>query len=145
MNSILLVDDETIICAEFARTLEGLGFKVEVAPDVESGLSFAEATQFDAILVEFNLRSKRHAHPRTGNGLQLVRQLRASDVNTPVLMFTAMEGELYETASLDAGADDFILKTTSIPSLVSRLRAHIRRQHQDSPERPARKKVSMSP
>jgi DNA-binding response OmpR family regulator len=40
-----------------------------------------------------------------------------------VLMFTAMEGELYETASLDAGADDFILKTTSIPSLVSCPRA----------------------
>jgi len=130
MSSILVVDDETVICAEFARTLEGLGFKVEVAPDAESGLSCAEATHFDAILVEFNLRSKRRAHPRTGNGVQLVRQLRASDVNTPVLMFTAMEGELYETASLNAGADDFIPKTTSIPSLVSRLRAHIRRKDQ---------------
>jgi DNA-binding response OmpR family regulator len=42
-------------------------------------------------------------------------------------MFTAMEGEFYELASLDAGADDFILKITSIPSLVSRIRAHIRR------------------
>jgi DNA-binding response OmpR family regulator len=143
MNSILLVDDETAICTEFARTLEGLGFEVEVAPDVESGLSRAEAAQFDAILVEFNLRSKRRAHPRTGNGLQLVRQLRALDANTPVLMFTAMEGEPYETASLNAGADDFIPKTISIPSLVSRLRAHIRR-HQKSPgERMDREKVSM--
>ena len=143
MNSILLVDDETIICAEFARTLEGLGFKVEVAPDVESGLSCAEATHFDAILVEFNLRSERHSHPRTGNGLQLVRQLRALDVIAPVLMFTAMEGELYETASLEAGADDFILKTTSIPSLVSRLRAHIRRYQQSVGESADREKVSM--
>ena len=145
MNSILLVDDETIICAEFARTLKGLGFEVEVAPDVESGLSCAERAQFDAILVEFNLRSKRRSHPRTGNGLQLVRQLRAMGVIAPVLMLTAMEGKLYETASFNAGVNDFILKTTSIPSLVSRLRAHIRRQHQDSPKRPARKKVSMSP
>jgi DNA-binding response OmpR family regulator len=135
MNSILLVDDETVICAEFARTLERLGFKVKVAPDVESGLSLAEAARFDAILVEFNLRSKRRAHPRTGNGLQLVRQLRASDVNAPVLMFTAMEGEFYEVASFSAGADDFILKTTSIPSLVSRLRAHIRRHPERSGER----------
>jgi DNA-binding response OmpR family regulator len=142
MNSILLVDDETIICAEFARTLEGLGFKVEVAPDVESGLSCAETAQFDAILVEFNLRSERRALPRTGNGLQLVRQLRALDVITPVLMFTAMEGELYETASLNAGADDFILKTTSIPSLVSRLRSHIRRHRQSLGERTDRENVS---
>ncbi|MGA2535948.1 MAG: response regulator [Terracidiphilus sp.] len=143
MNSILLVDDETVICTEFARTLEGLGFEVELAPDVESGLSRAEGAQFDAILVEFNLRSERHAHPRTGNGLQLVRQLRASDVNTPVLMFTAMEGELYEVASFNAGADDFILKTTSIPSLVSRLRAHIRMRQQGLDESTDRERVSM--
>jgi len=96
-----------------------------VAPDLESGLSCAESTQFNAILVEFNLRSERSLHPRTGKGLQPVRQLRALEVSAPVLMFTAMEGELYERGSLDAGVDDFFAKTTSIPSLISRLRAHI--------------------
>lgn len=128
MNSILLVDDETVICAEFARTLERFGFKVETASTLESGFSRAEQAQFDAILVEFNLKSKRRAQPRSGSGLQLVRQLRALEVTAPILMFTAMNGEPYETASLDAGADDFIPKTTSIPNLVSRLRAQIRRE-----------------
>ncbi len=128
MNLILLVDDEAAVCAEFARTLVNLGFEVDVAQDVESGLSAAEAGQFDAILVEFNLRLKPHCGPpRAGNGLQLVRQLRAVDLHTPILLFTAMEGELYETASLKVGANDFILKTTSIPSFLSRLRAHIYR------------------
>jgi two-component system, OmpR family, response regulator len=135
MNSILVVDDEAVISAEFARTLEGLGFEAEVAHTVESGLSRAAATRFDVILVEFNLRSERRAHPRSGNGLQVVRQLRAIEVKAPVLMFTAMKGELYETASFDAGADDFIQKTTSIPSLVSRLRAHIRRHELSLAER----------
>ena len=144
MNSILLVDDETVIGAEFARTLDGLGFKVEMAPTVESGLASAQAALFDAILVEFNLRSERRAHPRTGNGLQLVRQLRALKVSIPVFMFTAMKGEFYEKASLDAGADDFILKTASIPSLVSRLRAHIRRHEEALAWRTDREKVSMS-
>jgi DNA-binding response OmpR family regulator len=124
MNSILLVDDETIIAAEFARTLEGLGFKVEVARTVESGLSRAETVRLDAILVEFNVRSERELRPRSGNGVKLIRQIRALDLLAPILMFTAMEGEFYETASLDAGADDFILKTASIPSIVSCLRAH---------------------
>jgi DNA-binding response OmpR family regulator len=135
MNSILLVDDETDIAVEFARTLEGLGFEVEVAPTVELGLARAQETQFDAILVEFNLRSERGAHPRTGNGLKAIRRLRALEVAAPILMFTAMKGEFYETASLDAGADDFILKTASIPSLISRLRAHIRRNRRGSGER----------
>ena len=142
MNSILLVDDETVICAELARTLEGLGFKVEIAPTLESGLACAQAARFDAILVEFNLGSERHAHPRAGKGLQLVRQLRLIDLTTPLLMFTAMEGELYETASLEAGADDFIVKTTSIPSLVSRLRTHLRRHEQGAGHRTESEKVS---
>jgi two-component system KDP operon response regulator KdpE len=127
MNSMLLVDDETVIGAEFARTLEGLGFEVEVAPTVESGLVRAQVARFDSILVEFNLRSERSAHPRAGNGLKVIRKLRALELTAPILIFTAMKGEFYEMASFAAGADDFILKTTSIPGLVSRLRAHIRR------------------
>src|ERR1700679_2188691 len=118
MNSILLVDDEAAICVEFARTLEGLGFKVELAPTVESGLSRAKTTRFDAILVEFNVRSERRDHPRSGNGLQVIRQLRVLEVAAPVLMFTAMKGKFYEKASSDAGADDFILKTTRISTLI---------------------------
>jgi CheY-like chemotaxis protein len=59
MNSILVVDDEAAVCVEFARTLEGLGFKVEVAPSVESGLSRAETARFGAILVELNVRSEQ--------------------------------------------------------------------------------------
>ncbi len=135
ISSILLVDDETVICAEFARTLEGLGFTVEVAPHVEAGLTYAKAAPFDAILMEFNLRSERSAHPRAGNSLQLVRQLRDLGIDSPILMLSAMEGELYETASFNAGADDFILKTASIPSLDSRLRAHIRRHRRSLGER----------
>jgi DNA-binding response OmpR family regulator len=141
MNSILLVDDETVICAEFARALERLGFEVETAPTVESGLSRAEKARFDAILVEFNIRSDRPAHSRSGNGIQFVQQLRALEVSAPILMFTAMSGELYETASLDAGADDFIPKTTSTPRLVSRLRAHIGRQEQELVKWPDPEKV----
>jgi DNA-binding response OmpR family regulator len=143
MNSILLVDDEMVICAEFARTLEGLGFEVKLANTVESALSSAGEARFDAILVEFDLRSARSDHPRTGNGLKVIRQLRTLEVTAPILMFTAMKGELYETGSLDAGADDFILKTTSIPSLVSRVRAHIRRNERGSRERTEPKTVSV--
>jgi ActR/RegA family two-component response regulator len=72
MNSILLVGDEVAICAEFGRTLQILGFKVEIAPTVESGLSRVKATKFGAILIEFNVRSERGAQPRSGNGLKVI-------------------------------------------------------------------------
>jgi DNA-binding response OmpR family regulator len=127
MNTILLVDDETVICAEIARTLADFGFEIEVVPSVELGLLHAQSRRFDAILVEFNIRADGNVYPRSGNGLNVIRQLRSLKITAPILMFTSMAGELYETVSLDEGADDFIPKTTTIPSLISRLRTHIRR------------------
>ena len=131
MKSILLVDDETEICAELARTLRRFGFHVESAHSLEAALRSVQRMQFDAILLEFNLRSERSAHPTTGYGVRLVHQLQSEQASVPVLMFTAMEGEPYKTASLDAGADDFIPKTAGILSLVWGLRAHLRRHDRD--------------
>jgi DNA-binding response OmpR family regulator len=127
MKSLLLVDDEAVICVEFERTLELLGYRVEIAHSFESALNCYSRAPFDAILVEFNVRLECRTYPRAGKGIKLVRQMRAIDVAVPILMFTAMEGELYETTSFDAGADDFISKTGSFPSFLSRLRAHIER------------------
>jgi DNA-binding response OmpR family regulator len=134
MKSLLLVDDEVVVCVEWQRTLEVFGYKVEIAHSFESALQWFSKALFDAILVEFNLRSERLALPRAGKGIDLVRQMRALDVAVPILMFTAMEGELYEAASFDAGADDFIPKTRGLPSLFSRLRAHIQRNARLSPQ-----------
>jgi DNA-binding response OmpR family regulator len=75
----------------------------------------------------------------------VIRQLRALEIPAPVLMFTAMEGESYERASLDTGADDFLPKTASIPSLVSRLRAHTRRNKRGSGEERNRRSSQFDP
>jgi DNA-binding response OmpR family regulator len=125
MKSILLVDDETISCAALQQTLQRFGFHVEVASSAEGALRAIRRVPFDAVVVEFNLRSRFREHPRTENGLQLVRRLRASKIGTPVVVYTAMTGEEYKSASLEAGADEFIPKTTSVPCFVSHLRASI--------------------
>ena len=134
MKSTLLVDDEAMICVELERTLQGFGFCVESARTVESAVSLIQKKRFAVILPEFHLRSEQNAHPRTGNGLQLARPLRDLELKIPILMSTAMAGELYKTASLDAGGDDCIPKSTSIPCLVARLHADIRRYEQNSSE-----------
>jgi DNA-binding response OmpR family regulator len=124
MKSILLVDDEANICVELQGTLQSSGYHVEVAHIFESALSWFGKSHFDVILVEFNLRSEDPAQPRTGNGIRLVRQLRALETSVPILMYTVMEGEFYETISLDAGVDEFIVKTGSFSSFLSRLQVH---------------------
>ena len=125
MKSILLVDDERIICSALQGTLRRFGFHVEAAHSVEGALRSIRKVPFDAVVVEFNLRSKFSAHPRSGNGLQLVRQLRASKIAIPVLIYTAMTGEEYKSASFEAGADEFISKTAAVPCFVSHLRVSI--------------------
>jgi DNA-binding response OmpR family regulator len=125
MNSILLVDDEAAICVELQRTLQELGYQVEVAHTFESALGSFREARFDAILVEFNLTSDCRAYPRTGGGIRLIRDLRDSGTTIPILVYTVMEGESYETASLDAGADDFIPKQLPISDFFSRLREQI--------------------
>jgi DNA-binding response OmpR family regulator len=125
MKSLLLVDDEATICGELQRTLQELGYRVEVAHTVKSAFGSINEARFDAILVEFNLTSECDAHPRTGGGIRLIRDLRKSGTAIPILVYTVMEGETYKAASLDAGADDFILEQIPISDFFSRLREHI--------------------
>lgn len=135
MKSILLVDGETVISAELQRTLQRFKFRVETAGTLQKALCVIQRSQIDGVLLEFNLESECGVHPRTGAGLELVRQLRARGMRMPVLIFTAMEGALYEQASLEAGADDFILKTDGIPHLLKRLHAHIHGREKKGPRR----------
>jgi DNA-binding response OmpR family regulator len=131
MKSILLVDDEVAIAVQLQESLQRFGYQVEAAHTFESALDAISNAHFDAILVEFNLRSERGAKPRAGNGPKLVSQLRARGITAPILMLTVMEGQLYDSASRDAGADALILKPIPIRDLVSRLRSHICRHEQD--------------
>jgi DNA-binding response OmpR family regulator len=110
MKSILLADDDALFCSSFQKLLKRFGYQVETVGCIDDAYHRAENTAFSLILVELNL-GKEH-------GIILVRQLRALGIASPIAMFTMHDSELYETASLDAGADDYILKGMSIGRLV---------------------------
>jgi len=125
MISILLVDSESEICSEISRVLQRYGLHVQTANTLEKALQMARQSPYDAILVEFNLRSEGKDSASAGMGLELIRGLRASGTKASLVVFTAMEGEVYETMSREAGADDFIQKVTGITRLLYRLGAHL--------------------
>lgn len=140
MNSILLVDSETIAAITLQATLSQFGFEVELANSGKAAHAWLKRKHFDLVLVEFDLsphpNGKAVVEPSksaTGcwSGTGLVRELRAARVTTPILVHTVLEGELYETASLDAGADDYIVKKAPVSMLLSRLHAHLRRRERD--------------
>jgi len=137
MNSILLVDGEKFAATALRGTLTRFGFEVELADSGRAAHERLRGRQFDLILVEFDLspgptgEARRDpARSATGcwSGTGLIRDLRAAHVTSPILVHTVLEGELYETASLDAGADDYIVKKAPISLLLSRLHAHLRRR-----------------
>jgi len=136
MKSILLVDNEAVVAKAQQRSLTKCGFHVVLADSACAARELAEHEQFDLILVDFDLMPKgKHSRPIepcsekiSWSGTGLVRELRAVGVMAPIIVYTFLEGEPYETASLDAGADDYILKSNPLSVILSRLHAHLRRQ-----------------
>jgi len=140
MNSILLIDSETAVATILQATLRQFGFEVELADSAKAARAYLSKMKFDLILVEFDLsprpNGKAILEPSKSavgqwSGTGLIRELRAARVTSPILAYTTLEGELYETASLDAGADDYIVKKAPISIILSRLQAHLRRSERD--------------
>ncbi|MCZ2818534.1 response regulator transcription factor [Modestobacter sp. VKM Ac-2984] len=124
---VLVVEDEANLAAAVARGLRAEGFGVDVAGDGVTGLQRALSGGHAVIVLDIMLPGR--------SGYDVLRELRARQVWTPVLMLTAKDGEYDIADALDLGADDYLTKPFPFVVLVARLRALARR---GSPERPAR-------
>lgn len=128
MKSLLLVDDELEMSVEIQRKLERAKFHVELARDVESAQDLVDKTHFDLIILDLNLKEESKGTPNPAYGTGLVRQFRAAGINVPILVHSVMSSEFYMTASLDAGADEYIIKRgETFRVLLARIQAHFRR------------------
>ncbi|WP_263357712.1 response regulator transcription factor [Acidicapsa ligni] len=128
MKSLLLVDDEPVISVELQKALQKSRYHVELAEDVVSAQRLVETGHFDLIIIELNVKedSETPAHPANGSGL--VRQFRAAGVNVPILIHSSLSDDFVQMASLDAGADEYIVKrSASFRVLLARIQAHFRR------------------
>ena len=123
---VLLVEDEGNLAAAVARGLRAEGFAVDVAGDGGRGLQRALEGGYAAVVLDIMLPGR--------SGYDVLRELRARQVWTPVLMLTAKDGEYDIADALDLGADDYLPKPFAFIVLVARLRALVRR---GAPERPA--------
>jgi len=123
---VLVVEDEVRLAETIRRGLVSEGFVVDVEHRGDDAFHTATSDEFDAIILDIMLPGK--------NGYELVRELRALGVWTPVLMLSAKDGEYDLADAFDLGADDYLVKPFSFVVLFARLRALVRR---GAPERPA--------
>lgn len=122
---VLMVEDEVRLAETVRRGLVAEGMLVEVAHDGNAGLFAAQTREFDVVILDIMLPGL--------NGYDVCKQLRSSEVWTPILMLTAKDGEYDEVDAFDLGADDYLTKPFSFMVLVARLRSLVRR---GAPERP---------
>ena len=122
---VLVVEDEPRLASTLTVGLQAEGFLVVTAASGTDGLWKASEHRFDVIVLDIMLPGL--------NGYEVLRQIRAKRIWTPVLMLTAKDGDYDQTDAFDLGADDYLTKPFSFIVLVARLRALIRR---GAPQRP---------
>ncbi|MEU8784471.1 response regulator transcription factor [Streptomyces sp. NPDC048637] len=116
---LLVIEDEQRLAASLKRGLEGAGYAVDVAHDGRVGLCMAREHPYQAVILDIMLPGL--------NGYRVCARLRAEEIETPILMLTAKNGEYDEAEALDTGADDYLAKPFSYVVLEARLRALLRR------------------
>ncbi len=116
---VLVVEDEKKTAAFIRKALQAEGFVVEVLHNGADALSLANASAFDAIVLDIMLPGR--------DGLSVLRQLRERKNGTPILLLSA-RGDVNERVDgLNAGADDYLPKPFALAELVARVRALARR------------------
>ena len=116
---VLIVEDHVKMASLIRRGLRKEGMAVDVVGDGEECVARAEATEYDAIILDVMLPGI--------DGFEVCRRLRADGVWSPILMLTARDAVKDRIAGLDHGADDYLTKPFSYAELLARLRALVRR------------------
>jgi DNA-binding response OmpR family regulator len=119
MTKVLVVEDDPGILRTVADNLRFEHYEVVTATDGETAYALQQREHPDLIVLDLML-------PRM-SGLELCRRLRADDVQVPVLMLTARSEEADRVRGLDMGGDDYVTKPFSVPELMARVRALLRR------------------
>lgn len=117
---VQVVEDSRRLAGIVKRGLLEEGYAVDNAYDGEEAEYMAETTPFDMIILDIMLPKK--------DGLAVCRDLRAKNVNTPILMLTAKDSVEDKVAGLDCGADDYVVKPFAFSELLARIRALLRRE-----------------
>src|SRR6266404_6074126 len=118
-RTILVVDDETTLRETLVDALEAEGFRVVSAADGRAALTVFRAERPDLVLLDLMLPEL--------SGIEVCRIIRAES-GVPIVMLTAKDSEIDKVVGLELGADDYVTKPFSVPELVARMRAVLRRR-----------------
>lgn len=119
MSRIAMVEDHARLAALVAQALQAAGIAADVFHSIAQAWAAAQDGAYAAWVIDRGLPD--------GDGLELVRRLRAAGHRAPCLMLTARDALHDRLDGLDSGADDYLTKPFPMEELVARVRALMRR------------------
>jgi DNA-binding response OmpR family regulator len=119
MSRIIVIEDDRAILRGLKDNLEFESYEVLTATDGEQGYRLIREQSPDLIVLDLMI-------PKM-DGYELCRKVRSEGMTTPILMLTARSEETDRVHGLDIGADDYVTKPFSVPELLARIRAILRR------------------
>ena len=119
MTHILVVEDDREICQLYSRILTKHGYQVTGVANGQEALDAIDKTYFDLIISDIMMPVM--------NGYELVKALRDSGYNTPVMMITAKDAFDDKRQGFLSGTDDYMVKPIDVEEMVLRVGALLRR------------------
>ncbi len=116
---ILVIEDEKKVAAFIKRGLEQESYAVDVVHDGPTGVSYADANEYDSIILDIMLPGM--------NGFEVMDEFKERGVKAPVMLLTARDAVEDRVKGLDIGADDYLTKPFAFEELIARLRVLMRR------------------
>lgn len=123
---LLYAEDERELSEAVTDILTYHNYIVDVVYDGETALAYAQNESYDGIILDIMM-------PKM-SGLDVLKKLRQSSCNTPVLLLTAKSEVEDKIEGLDTGADDYLAKPFVIGELLARIRAMLRRRENFVPD-----------
>lgn len=117
---ILIIDDDSRLRELLLRYLGEQGFDVRAAADAEGMARMLKIGRFHLLVLDLMLPGE--------DGLSILRRLRASGEDVPVILLTAKGDEIDRIIGLEMGADDYVPKPFNPRELVARINAVLRRK-----------------
>ena len=115
---LLVVEDDVTVRNLISTALKANDYRYLTAPNGETALSHAAASQPDIILLDLGLPDL--------DGVEVIRRIRSWSL-MPIIVISARSEDADKIAALDAGADDYLTKPFGIMELISRVKAQLRR------------------